>query len=43
ILGLRLTSLHNVYFYVNLLRRIREAIKNGMFLELKEEFKNRIF
>ena len=43
ILGLRLTSLHNVYFYVNLLRRIREAIKQGTFLELKEEFKDRIF
>lgn len=43
ILGLRLTSLHNVYFYVNLLKRIREAIKVGGFSELKEEFKNRIF
>ncbi len=43
ILGLRLTSLHNVYFYVNLLKRIREAIKEGGFLELKEEFKNRVF
>ncbi|MBU4589959.1 MAG: tRNA guanosine(34) transglycosylase Tgt [Candidatus Omnitrophica bacterium] len=43
LLGLRLTSLHNVYFYVNLLRRIREAIKGGTFSELKEEFKNRVF
>src|SRR3989338_2876309 len=43
ILGLRLTSLHNVYFYVNLLKRIREAIKLGGFLKLKEEFKNRVF
>ncbi len=43
LLGLRLTSLHNVYFYVNLLRRIREAIKSGTFSELKEEFKNRVF
>lgn len=43
ILGLRLTSLHNVYFYVNLLKRIREAIKQGTFLELKEEFKDRVF
>ncbi len=43
ILGLRLTSLHNVYFYVNLLRRIREAIKQGTFLELKKEFEKKIF
>lgn len=38
ILGLRLASLHNVYFYVNLLKRIREAIKEGRFLEFKKEF-----
>ncbi|MFC1624480.1 tRNA guanosine(34) transglycosylase Tgt [Candidatus Omnitrophota bacterium] len=38
ILGLRLTSLHNVYFYVNLLRRIREAIKKGDYLEFKKRF-----
>jgi queuine tRNA-ribosyltransferase len=38
ILGLRLTSLHNVYFYVNLLRRIRDSIKKGTFLRFKKEF-----
>ncbi len=43
ILGLRLTSLHNVYFYVNLLKRIRASIKNGTFLELKKEFKEKVF
>ncbi|MFA5389662.1 MAG: tRNA guanosine(34) transglycosylase Tgt [Candidatus Omnitrophota bacterium] len=43
ILGLRLTSLHNVYFYVNLLDRIHEAIKQDRFLELKEEFKDKVF
>ena len=43
ILGLRLTSLHNVYFYVNLLKRIRGAIKEGGFLELKQEFKDKVF
>ncbi len=43
ILGLRLTSLHNVYFYVNLLDRIREAIKKDRFLELKKEFKDKVF
>ncbi|MBU1852622.1 MAG: tRNA guanosine(34) transglycosylase Tgt [Candidatus Omnitrophica bacterium] len=41
ILGLRLTSLHNVYFYVNLLKRIREAIKQGEFLAFKKEFLGR--
>jgi len=43
ILGLRLTSLHNVYFYVNLLERIREAIKEGRFAEFKERFKDKVF
>ncbi|MDP6685410.1 MAG: tRNA guanosine(34) transglycosylase Tgt [Candidatus Omnitrophota bacterium] len=43
ILGLRLTSLHNVYFYVNLLGRIREAIKQGTFLELKKKFNDKLF
>jgi queuine tRNA-ribosyltransferase len=43
ILGLRLTSLHNVYFYVNLLDRIREAIREDRFIELKKEFKVKVF
>jgi queuine tRNA-ribosyltransferase len=43
ILGLRLTSLHNVYFYVNLFKRIREAIRENRFLEFKEEFKDKVF
>jgi len=43
ILGLRLTSLHNVYFYVKLLDRIREAIKQDRFVKLKKEFEDRIF
>ncbi|MDP2910961.1 MAG: tRNA guanosine(34) transglycosylase Tgt [Candidatus Omnitrophota bacterium] len=43
ILGLRLTSLHNVYFYVKLLDRIREAIREDKFLELKKEFENKVF
>jgi len=42
-LGLRLTSLHNVYFYVNLLDRIRKAIREDRFVELKKEFEGRIF
>jgi queuine tRNA-ribosyltransferase len=43
ILGLRLTSLHNVYFYVHLLDKIREAIRQDRFLELKKEFKDKVF
>jgi len=43
ILGLRLISLHNVYFYVNLLKRIREAIKEGRFSGLKREFEDKVF
>jgi len=43
ILGLILTSLHNVYFYVKLLDRIRKAIREDRFLELKKEFENKVF
>ncbi|MFH1783121.1 MAG: tRNA guanosine(34) transglycosylase Tgt [Candidatus Omnitrophota bacterium] len=38
ILGLRLTSLHNVYFYVNLLKRIRSSIREDLFKEFKKDF-----
>jgi queuine tRNA-ribosyltransferase len=38
ILGLRLVSLHNVYFYLDLMRKIREAIAGGNFAEFKKEF-----
>jgi queuine tRNA-ribosyltransferase len=37
ILGLRLVSLHNVNFYLNLMRQIRDAIKNNKFSEFKED------
>ncbi|MFH1397697.1 MAG: tRNA guanosine(34) transglycosylase Tgt [Candidatus Omnitrophota bacterium] len=37
-LGLRLLSLHNVYFYLEMMRRIREAIKQDKFVEFKKEF-----
>ena len=39
ILGLRLVSLHNVYFYVKLMRDIRAAIKAQRFEVFKKEFK----
>ncbi len=41
ILGLRLVSLHNVYFYLELMRKIREAIQQDRFAEFKKEFLNK--
>lgn len=38
ILGLRLVSLHNIHFYLELMQKIREAIKENKFLEFKKEF-----
>ena len=38
ILGLRLVSLHNIYFYLELMRKIRKAISQDRFLEFKKEF-----
>jgi len=38
ILGLRLVSLHNVYFYAKLMKDIRSAIEKGNFAKFKEEF-----
>ena len=38
ILGLHLLSYHNVYFYVRLLKRIRQAIKENRFEDFKKEF-----
>jgi queuine tRNA-ribosyltransferase len=38
ILGLRLLSLHNIYFYAKLMKNIRQSIKRSDFLEYKREF-----
>lgn len=38
ILGLHLTTLHNLYFTLDLVRRMREAILAGAFSELRDEF-----
>ena len=40
ILGLRLVSFHNVYFYLDMMRKIREAIRQDKFSEFKKEFLN---
>jgi queuine tRNA-ribosyltransferase len=38
ILGLRLISLHNLHFYINLMRRAREALSNGTFTNFLNDF-----
>jgi queuine tRNA-ribosyltransferase len=38
ILGLRLVSLHNIYFYVKLMKDIRDSIEEGIFGRFKEDF-----
>ena len=38
LLGLRLVSLHNVYFYLEMMRNIRAAIEKDNFSEFKQEF-----
>ncbi len=39
ILGLRLVSLHNIHFYVKLLKLSRESIAGGRFAEFMDKFK----
>ncbi len=38
ILGLRLLTLHNVFFYLHLMKRVRDAMDTGAFGEFKEDF-----
>lgn len=38
LLGLYLVSLHNIYFYLKLMREIREAVKAGSIQELKKKY-----
>lgn len=38
ILGLRLISLHNLHFYLNLMRRARRAIQEGTFEKFRNNF-----
>ena len=39
ILGMRLLTLHNLHYYLNLAKRIRTAIENDTFAQLRMEFK----
>ncbi len=41
ILGLRLATIHNLFFLINLMKRIRIAIKEERLLEFREEFYNK--
>lgn len=41
ILGLRLLSLHNVFFYLNLMKQVRRAIDSGSFSAFKSDFIDR--
>ena len=41
-LGMRLLVLHNLYFYNNMMKEIREAIRGGYFKEYKQDKLNRI-
>lgn len=41
ILGVRLTTIHNLHFILSLMTGIREAIRQGRFLEYKEDFLRR--
>ena len=43
ILGVRLTSYHNLYFLINLMKRMREAIHNDSLLEFRNEFYRKYF
>ncbi|WP_422444045.1 tRNA guanosine(34) transglycosylase Tgt [Thermoanaerobacterium sp. DL9XJH110] len=41
VLGIRLTTIHNLYFLLNLMKEIRKAIEGDYLIELKEEFFSR--
>jgi len=41
ILGARLTTTHNLYFFIDLMRKIRQSILNDEFLKFKKEFMER--
>lgn len=38
ILGVRLTTYHNLYFFINLMQRIKDSIANHNFLSFREKF-----
>jgi queuine/archaeosine tRNA-ribosyltransferase len=38
VLGLRLATIHNLHFELNLMRRIRQSILDGTFSQFKDAF-----
>jgi queuine tRNA-ribosyltransferase len=42
LLGPRLATYHNLYFYLHLLEEIRQAVKENNFLDWKKKFYNKI-
>ena len=38
VLGIRLTTIHNIHFILNLMREIRQAIQDGRMLEYRNDF-----
>ena len=38
ILGLKLVSLHNIYFYQSLMKKMRQAIRDGEFAKFRADF-----
>jgi len=43
ILGLRLVSYHNIYFFLDLTARIRSAIREGRFTAFRKDFEEEYF
>lgn len=41
VVGIRLTTIHNLHFILNLMVKIREAVSKGVLLEFKKEFLSR--
>ena len=40
ITAMRLSTYHNIYFYLDMMRQLREAIRNDAFLDWKKDFLN---
>ena len=43
ILGMRLITYHNLHFFLNLMREVRESLENGTFPELRARYANGAF
>ena len=41
IFGLRLATIHNIHFYLDLIKNVRQAISDGKFMDFKDNFLNK--